>query len=86
MKPILKPYLIDTIENLAKNSTDRQALSAIFTDRIGYDPIEDDPTATAEDLFEILRDWCIEAIDHDDSLSIEDQRAAIHTIRQLLPD
>jgi hypothetical protein len=82
----LKFYLADTVIQLQLARNDRKALSAIYFDRIGYDPVEDDPTATAEDLFEILRDWCIEAIDNDDSLSIADQRAAIHTIRELLPE
>ena len=39
----------------------RDALAAVYTATVGYDPFEDDPAANAEAVLETLKEWATEA-------------------------
>lgn len=36
---------------------DKQQLAAEYVEKIGYDPFEDDPTLTAEEVAQTLREY-----------------------------
>lgn len=80
---MLKPYLMDVVEEANRNRTDKTALGRLYERLAGYDILEEEPDLSAEQIRRAVFEWCEESIEEDDDLSEEQERAAQATLKAL---
>lgn len=80
----LAPYLRDVARSAAAAKGSASALSSLWLSAIGSSIDNDDPCASASDLYRYIGEWIEEHVHEDDTLSPEDEREALREARDIM--